>query len=297
MHFSRNVIVGFDGTPESRDALVLGKALAAVDDAQLHVAFAQWDDNPATERERFDKVLSEVRRELGTQPYVSHPLRATSAGRALYELAEDLEAELIAVGSTHRGAVGRILVGSVGEMLLQGAPCAVAVAPRGYAGREHFGIGLIGIAYDGTPEAHLALMAGAKLASRLDCSVRLIAAVPHVQAGSRITGTVSGYRQVLEEDLMGRLEAARSELPAGVQSEVVVEHGDPAKVIAAHGVELDLLVIGSRGYGPVRSVLLGGVSGDVMKLSPCPVLVTPRGADAEHVVGAGSPGTFEGRTK
>ena len=48
---------------------------------------------------------------------------------------------------------------------------------------------------------------------------------------------------------------------------------------------LDLLVIGSRGYGPVRRTLLGGVSAEVTRTSACPVLVVPRGAAAR---GAGS---------
>ena len=41
--------------------------------------------------------------------------------------------------------------------------------------------------------------------------------------------------------------------------------------------EYDLLVIGSRGYGPVRRVLLGGVSSRVVRHSKVPVVVTPRG--------------------
>ena len=53
-------------------------------------------------------------------------------------------------------------------------------------------------------------------------------------------------------------------------------NGDPAREIAAQGVELDLLVLGSRGYGPLRRTLLGGVARDVVTLAPCPVIVLPR---------------------
>lgn len=45
--------------------------------------------------------------------------------------------------------------------------------------------------------------------------------------------------------------------------------------------ELDLLVMGSRGYGPVRSALLGAISAEVTRTASCPVLVTPRGSAAE----------------
>ncbi len=39
---------------------------------------------------------------------------------------------------------------------------------------------------------------------------------------------------------------------------------------------IDLLVLGSRGYGPVMRVLLGSVSGHVFRHAPCPLLVTRR---------------------
>lgn len=51
--------------------------------------------------------------------------------------------------------------------------------------------------------------------------------------------------------------------------------GDPAAVLAEHGVEADLLVVGSRGHGPLRRALLGGVSA-VTGAAPCPVIVVPR---------------------
>ena len=61
-------------------------------------------------------------------------------------------------------------------------------------------------------------------------------------------------------------------------AETKLAEGDPAAVLADQGVELDLLVLGSRGYGPVRATLLGAVSAEVMRTAPCPVVVTPREA-------------------
>ena len=58
----------------------------------------------------------------------------------------------------------------------------------------------------------------------------------------------------------------------------MIVDGDPAEVLAQQGVELDLLVVGSRGYGPLRRALLGGVSGRIIRIAPCPVVVTPRSA-------------------
>ena len=54
--------------------------------------------------------------------------------------------------------------------------------------------------------------------------------------------------------------------------------GNAAKVLAEASEQLDLLVLGSRGYGPMHSVLVGGVAGRVVRDAACPVLVLPRKA-------------------
>jgi nucleotide-binding universal stress UspA family protein len=64
--------------------------------------------------------------------------------------------------------------------------------------------------------------------------------------------------------------------------ETVIEEGDVVDGLTGQAVELDLLVIGSRGYGPIRRVLLGGVSTAVTRFCPCPVLVTPRSGEARE---------------
>lgn len=273
------LIVGFDGSGEARDALVLAKQLAGIESAELRVAFVQDADDAAAER-RFSKLLSEARRELGTTSFTGDAVADRDTARGLHDLAERLSAELIAVGSAHRGPVGRILLGSAGESLLHGAPCPVAVAPRGYADRERFGLGLIGVAYDGSPEADVALEAAQDLAGKLDCGLQLIGVVPKVGAAGRVAGTGPGYEAVLEEELTARLEAARKRLDPEIEASVVLEHGEPADALALHGVELDMLVIGSRGHGLALRTVLGSVSAKVMRLAPCPVLVTPRTADA-----------------
>ena len=53
--------------------------------------------------------------------------------------------------------------------------------------------------------------------------------------------------------------------------------GDPADQLGEHSAGLDLMLAGSRGYGPLRSVLVGGVSGRLMRTVQCPMIVVPRG--------------------
>ena len=68
--------------------------------------------------------------------------------------------------------------------------------------------------------------------------------------------------------------------PSDVTAESVRLAGDPADQLGEHSAGLDLMLAGSRGYGPLRSVLVGGVSGRLMRTVQCPVIVVPRGVQA-----------------
>ena len=69
-------------------------------------------------------------------------------------------------------------------------------------------------------------------------------------------------------------------MPAEVQADGRLLDGeDPVRALCAAAEGLDLLVLGSRGYGPLGHVLLGGVSTGVLGGAPCAVLVTARGVE------------------
>jgi nucleotide-binding universal stress UspA family protein len=67
-----------------------------------------------------------------------------------------------------------------------------------------------------------------------------------------------------------------------LRTQVVLADGDPAPQLVERAEQLSLLVTGSRGYGPVRRAVLGGVSAQVLRALPCPVLVVPRGVGEVH---------------
>jgi nucleotide-binding universal stress UspA family protein len=54
--------------------------------------------------------------------------------------------------------------------------------------------------------------------------------------------------------------------------------GDPAHALTDASVHLDLLVLASRGYGPVGAVRLGSVSSSLVRTASCAVVVVPRSA-------------------
>ena len=269
------IVIGFDGSSESRDALHLGSAMGHAIDADLIVATASNPrvDLGGSEAEVFAGIFNRARQELPHREFAMRELRDGGAVGGLKDLAASEQADFIVIGSTHRGQLGRVVPGSVGERLLSGAPCPVAVAPRGYANTDHFGLGLIGAAFDGSPESDIALQYAFALAKRLDSMLRIVTIVPAIEPDAD-----SSFRTVMQDHGRDVRDAALDELPPWVEVESALEEGDPARALARHGVDLDLLVVGSRGYGPLRRTLLGGVSADVMRTAPCPVIAVPRTA-------------------
>jgi nucleotide-binding universal stress UspA family protein len=88
---------------------------------------------------------------------------------------------------------------------------------------------------------------------------------------------VAGEHRVEAERQLQRVVA---ELGDEVPIEVEAFVGDPAETLLSLSESLDLLVCGSRGYGPLRAVLLGSVARRVVAEARCPVIVLPRGVRA-----------------
>jgi nucleotide-binding universal stress UspA family protein len=144
----------------------------------------------------------------------------------------------------------------------------------------------IGVGFDDTPEswnavqraAAIGIVAGARL--RIIHALQPVAAPPMApEESERLTGEL----RVQREHALARAAASVSK---ELHTETTMLVGDPVRVLEREAGEgLDLLVLGSRGYGPVRRVLLGGVSDSVVRRSPCPVLVVPRSVEFDPSAG------------
>ena len=93
-----------------------------------------------------------------------------SPAHALQALAEQEDAGIIVVGSSHTGRVGRVLPGSTAERLLHGAPCPVAVVPLGYRAHPTPARPVVGCAYRPTEDGEASLGAAEELALALSAS-------------------------------------------------------------------------------------------------------------------------------
>jgi len=170
--------------------------------------------------------------------------------------------------------------GSTAERLLHGSPCPIAVAPKGYAHHEPAEPGIVGCGYDGTPSADGALAIAHRLAAATGARLRVIRAF-HPTATVPRRGVAMGhaaYNEALHEQAVQELDAAVAKLGGDPRGEPFYAVGEPAAILAEASAELDLLVLGSRGYGPLHAVLVGGVAGRVVREAACAVIVLPRNA-------------------
>ncbi len=281
----KRVLVGFDGSAGGRDALALARVLAAPVGAEIlvvavipygpfPVGFVPLQDEAARDAE---PLLEEARESLTGLQVETQAFGGGSPAWVMSDYAERGEVDLIVVGSPHRGTLGRVFIGSVATSLLHGAACPVAVAPRGYAKEPHdLPVRLFAVAYDGTAESKVALHRAEALALATGASLRLLTVVRPPQAA--IFPGTTGYAPAVPPEPEKVLTEGIESVSPKVHVEGQRLDGPPASTLAAACEDdVDLLVVGSRGYGPTMRVLLGSVSAELARTAPCPVLVTPRG--------------------
>ena len=274
-----NVLVGVDGRAGGRDAIALARQLAGPEgtltlvhahSGELRPTRAVTPGGVTEERQASAALLERERAEANVQAELASVV-AMSPGRALHQQAEEQHADLLVVGSTSRGVFGRTMLGDDTRAALNGAPCSVAIAPLGYADQPA-PFTRIGVAYNGSPESEGALAMARTLAVPTGARVlaREVVSIPSYAYGGLLAPPVG-------EELNLAVKEANERLGSLADVEGRAVYGIPGEELAEFGEEVDLLVVGSRGYGPVRRLVLGSTSEYLERHARCPVLVLPRG--------------------
>jgi nucleotide-binding universal stress UspA family protein len=238
---------------------------------------AEW---VAYNREEAERILTEAKELVGDGlPARFHALAADSASHGLHDLVEGLRDDpaVVVLGSRKSRGSRRTNPGSTAERLLQGAPAAVGLVPWGYDAAPDQGLGRVTVAYVATADGDVALTAATRIAERLHARLDVVSVVPD----TRVVPSLGDVRRFGQEQRAGyqeALDAAVAGLPATVAPRGRLLDGPTVDALAdLTPDETDLLVCGSRGYGPARRVLLGGVSSRVLRHARVPVVVVPRG--------------------
>ena len=299
--FPTKVLLATDGSEEAILAAHTAADLANKTDSELHIVHARPRITPhqpgyylgreviegAAEKERklldreahrlLDAQVEQVRTAGGSTAQTH--LRIGRVDEEIVATAEELGAGLIVVGSRGQGGMRRTLMGSVSDSVVRHAHCPVMVV-RGEA--VVFPTRIL-LATDGSEMAKLAASTAAEMAKSTNSELHVIY-VEHTPAVFyEMPGTVV-YPTRQSRLEKGAEEATKTILEEQVQKieetgiEVAASHtreGFPDEEIVrlAERLSAGLIVMGSRGRGPLRRALLGSVSDSVVRHAHCPVLM------------------------
>jgi nucleotide-binding universal stress UspA family protein len=282
----KNVVVGVDEHQGGRDALGLASRLAEhgglltlvhvyggrvpIGTASATAVESGADEDSGKARHALE--LLERTRDQGSVAAELRAVHASSPGRGLHELAEDVDADLLVVGSSRCGVFGRVTLGDDTQAALNGAPCPVAIAPASYS-LQSAAIRRIGVGYNSSRESEHAVAVARSLAHQYNASLSALEVV------SLPSYAFAGWTAPLDDRVLDELvDDARKRIAAlgGVEPSAV--YGVATEELSLYSGTVDLLILGSRDYGPVGRVVHGSTSHQLARHARCPLLVLTRAA-------------------
>lgn len=208
--------------------------------------------------------------------------RLVLQGDAVLEIqtiATRLEASMLVIGTRGRGSVKAAVLGSVSRDLLRSAPCAVMVVPCGAGDPLRREAIVCGVDDDGRAEE--AVSVAARLAETIGDRL----ALAHVtQRQDAVAARQAAASLPVEElpasaalDAARLLRDARRHVPEGLDVTLALRQGVAVDELAALARDLDaaVIVVASRGPGPLSTMAGGSVAQELTTRSHCPVVVVP----------------------
>ena len=235
----KDVLVGVDGRSNGRDAVALASrllepggrlTLAHVHMGQAHPLHAITPGLVAEERDASQTLLAAESAAAGLDAELA-VLEDATPGAGLHRRAEEQGCDLIVVGSCSRGLLGRVLLGDDTRGALNGAPCAVAIASRGY-GENPGALAKLGVAYNGSEESRSALALARELAARSHAEVRAleVVSIPTYAFSGLVAGAVGETIELMLSEGNARMSGLQ-----GTSGRAV--YGVPGEELAAFGDE------------------------------------------------------------
>jgi len=284
------IAVGVDDNPEAFDAMVLATTIARVTSAEVILATV-YPDLPAPLLRKLGRGRAPAEALLRKlNEFMAPEARAVveadrSVAHALAQIVSRERPDLLVLGSSRHAPEGRVRIGVHTRQLLGEAKCSLAVAPRGLCPEGENRLAVIGVGYDGTPEADQAIRQAGSLARAAHARLRVRAVtddrLPYV-GSTPVRPYVQGmWDDVIAPEIESLRAAAQREASAtGAVFTVEAGPGAPVGELIALSGEVDLLVIGSRHWGAAVRVLLGSAGEELMHNARCSVMVVPRPAQS-----------------
>jgi len=285
--------VAVDGQSGGNDAFAFARALAHSPAADLLAMTVIPDFSLIAPWAGSDPMHHDIERQMREMRDEWHPRsriaveRDRSVAHGLERIVQRNHRELLVIGSSHRAQEGRVWLSGHGRQLIGHLSCPLVIAPRGLASHE-VAIRRIGVGIDDSAAASVALASAARLAATVDAELVVCSVVDDAPpALGWPTVSAAKLRELWREALDDRVaetEAAMGERIAALQrsGSVDIRRGAPSEVLMEFSQEVDLLVVGSRRWGAVARLVLGGTGEALVHGSHCPLAIVPRPAEPER---------------
>lgn len=286
----RTLVVALDFSPSSRAALTYAADLARRSGATLHLLHADvlfrssGDGAPpdgvpsGTLRVRMERFASSTlgpKADLDALSPILAVVRDVNPASVILRYVEDVEADLLVLGTHGRSGLSRLLMGSVAGACVASAPCPVLTVPLG---DEAFRADApVLVAIDFSERSGVALAAGHALATLTGSAVEVVHVVrdagPYPGFAPNIL-SLTDYDPAQGEAVRERMKRFVETLPGPAPSTFHVSIGSPSRVIPALAAELGAgaIVMGTHGRQGISHALIGSVAESTLRRATCPVL-------------------------
>ncbi len=298
--FPTRILLATDGSEDANLALRAAVDIAGKTGSELHVVHA-WHSVPSARfksyiraqlKKEAQQLLAEQAgriKDQGGEVAGAHVAEGSAVDKIL-DLAQELGAGLIVIGSRGLGSVKRLVLGSVSEGVVHHITCPVLVL-RGGAGA--WPPQKIVIGEDGSVEAkgagYLAASIGKLFETKVLLLVRAYPKLPEMDIEGRESNARMADDELRREERKLEERAKEVEEGLGIPLRVRLAVGDPASALLEAAeedghAERTLIAVGSRGLGVMRRIRLGSVSTNVLRAAKGPVLISPlpRAESVEH---------------
>ncbi|MEV0806892.1 universal stress protein [Micromonospora sp. NPDC050200] len=279
------ILVGYDGSTDATLALdwALGEAQRSGRPVRLAYVFEWltvagwigpgvapgiWPDETA--RRQVEEVVHKAATDAAAErPGTTVHGEVYDGPPALVLQERSADAALLVLGSRGHGGFGGLLAGSTAVAVTAHAHCPVVVVRAGQAGAA----GPVVVGVDGSASSRVALGFAVESAAQRKAPLRVVRVFEPPAGRWRPSdhderATVAEERATVEE----ALAQWRDTFP-DVGVDIEVTPGNPAATLVEASRGAQLVVVGSRGLGGLRGMLLGSVSQQLLQHAYCPVVV------------------------
>ncbi len=246
--------------------------------ARIDAEYAQYADRLASDSAAEAKRCIESLADGLEVSYHKFAHRSVSGG--LLDAIEELEAEVLVLGSAADGTLGHVVVGSTSDRLLHSSPVPLAISPRGYRGSKAGALTRISCAFPARPDGVELVKTVVALGAQLNVPVRILT---FAVRGRTMYPPEVGLHA--EDSILQAWASQARETLAELKTDEVVADDVPCQLVmgndwgealdAAEWLDGELLALGTARPEAIARVFLGSRGSKILRHSPVPVLVLP----------------------